>query len=269
MSEVSVAFEKLNLPLIASEQEVKKAFKELSRVHHPDKEGGSTAKQTEINKAYEIALKVASTGTGLILSETENSLLAINKSLNIQIAQGKIDQFNKDYEKKSIKPFLKQRNVVYGLVILSTVIALFGKNILPLFSSIDKGTMSMVQAYFGGASFLLGILGLHFQSQATTSQHKIDDILNSLPNKSTCAGELANLLNYEDITEFKENNLLSKETKTSTYKKLSSSQKNKLIIIKALEHGLISKNDEEVISPSSVEVYKLNQIFKPSLFNKT
>lgn len=44
----------LGLAKDASEEDIKKKFRELAKKHHPDKEGGSKAKFQEIHEAYEI-----------------------------------------------------------------------------------------------------------------------------------------------------------------------------------------------------------------------
>src|SRR3990167_3382193 len=38
----------------ASEEEIKKAFRKLAHVHHPDKSGGNEAKFKEASEAYEV-----------------------------------------------------------------------------------------------------------------------------------------------------------------------------------------------------------------------
>ena len=44
----------LNIEKTASQDEVKKAYRKLSMIHHPDRQGGNEEKFKEINKAYEV-----------------------------------------------------------------------------------------------------------------------------------------------------------------------------------------------------------------------
>jgi curved DNA-binding protein len=47
------AYETLGVPKGASEEEIKRAYRKLAAQHHPDKQGGNTAKFQEIQSAYE------------------------------------------------------------------------------------------------------------------------------------------------------------------------------------------------------------------------
>ena len=48
------AYETLGVPKGASEAEIKKAYRKMAAQHHPDKQGGDTARFQEIQSAYEI-----------------------------------------------------------------------------------------------------------------------------------------------------------------------------------------------------------------------
>ena len=47
------AYETLGVPKGASDEEIKRAYRKLATQHHPDKQGGNTAKFQEIQSAYE------------------------------------------------------------------------------------------------------------------------------------------------------------------------------------------------------------------------
>ena len=47
------AYETLGVPKGASEEEIKRAYRRMAAQHHPDKQGGNTAKFQEIQSAYE------------------------------------------------------------------------------------------------------------------------------------------------------------------------------------------------------------------------
>lgn len=51
-------------------QDVKKLYKELAKLHHPDR-GGNTATMQEINNEYEYAIRKAAKGENLSAEETE------------------------------------------------------------------------------------------------------------------------------------------------------------------------------------------------------
>jgi DnaJ-class molecular chaperone len=54
LSEFQDAVESLELLSLTSREDVRKKYLKLSRLYHPDMEGGSTEKFQEIREAYEI-----------------------------------------------------------------------------------------------------------------------------------------------------------------------------------------------------------------------
>ena len=54
LSEFKEAVETLELLSLTSKEHVRKKYLKLSKLYHPDMEGGSTEKFQEIRKAYEI-----------------------------------------------------------------------------------------------------------------------------------------------------------------------------------------------------------------------
>ena len=47
-------YDALGVPRDASDADIRKAFRQLARVHHPDRDGGDHEKMAEANRAYEI-----------------------------------------------------------------------------------------------------------------------------------------------------------------------------------------------------------------------
>lgn len=71
-------------------EEVKKLYKDLAKLHHPDR-GGNTATMQEINSEYPIAIARAAKGQGMTADEVEAAILdseeytqAINKIINLE-----------------------------------------------------------------------------------------------------------------------------------------------------------------------------------------
>ena len=57
LSEFQDAVESLELLSLTTKEHVRKKYLKLSRLYHPDMEGGSTAKFQEIREAYEILVE--------------------------------------------------------------------------------------------------------------------------------------------------------------------------------------------------------------------
>jgi DnaJ-class molecular chaperone len=57
LSEFQDAVESLELLSLTSREHVRKKYLKLSRLYHPDMEGGSTEKFQEVRKAYEILIE--------------------------------------------------------------------------------------------------------------------------------------------------------------------------------------------------------------------
>ena len=65
-------FRVLNIDVKSSEKEIKKAFKNLALLHHPDKPGGSKEKFFEIQEAYNQALEFLKHKITLDQKRTDN-----------------------------------------------------------------------------------------------------------------------------------------------------------------------------------------------------
>jgi DnaJ-class molecular chaperone len=57
LSEFQDAVESLELLSLTSREHVRKKYLKLSRIYHPDMEGGSTEKFQEVREAYEILVE--------------------------------------------------------------------------------------------------------------------------------------------------------------------------------------------------------------------
>lgn len=70
-------------------EEVKKLYKDLAKLHHPDR-GGDTATMQAINNEYALAVRLIAKGEGLTQEQTESAIYdseeyaqAINKVINL------------------------------------------------------------------------------------------------------------------------------------------------------------------------------------------
>jgi hypothetical protein len=71
---IEQAFQVLGIAADSDEAAIAKAYHELSSLHHPDKAGGDSDRQAEINEAHEIALAAAGDNRALVLIRNTQAL---------------------------------------------------------------------------------------------------------------------------------------------------------------------------------------------------
>ena len=76
------------------------------------------------------------------------------------------------------------------------------------------------------------------------------------------------LKEYKDIKIFDEHKIL-KLNRRNTKPNYKDRHNIKLLILKAQDHGLIERIEDDNLTPSTIAKYKISKAFKPSSFKKT
>src|SRR5947207_14109089 len=77
---VEQAFEVLGISQISNADEIRSAFRELSKQRHPDAPDGSHDQQAKLNRAYEAALAY-SKGGQLVVVEVKKALQIVERNI--------------------------------------------------------------------------------------------------------------------------------------------------------------------------------------------
>ena len=175
----------LGLDFGANEDEINKSYKELVKLHHPDK-GGDNSKMTELNTAKEIALSFARNKDiyalairqvkDLMVTERRQQLEKEEFKSEAQILYKKLDKKKGSYQS------LKEMTVFIGII--AGIFVVLGSNILPVYQQevgqeASKTMTKWVLLY--GATFI--IVYILFSTLETKIKERIETFKVNLDNK--------------------------------------------------------------------------------------
>lgn len=269
---IKKAFSFLNLSIDASEGDIKKSYRLLAKKYHPDKSEGNNTLWVNLKHSYGIASAYAKIKNSVIPLSGSQSLEQINQSLMAQQASFKASETARIIKGHKVRPLEKIKPIVWAICGFSGFLALFGKNILPIFPEENK-------LIFGFVTFIFGTIALILQWSITSLQNKIDSYLDAISNHKYCASELAKVLKYEDRDVVSENDVMNPDNEEEDVEllltfpiffgqsSLTKTERRTLLLNKSIEHGLLNIiNQEHDIKPDSVFMYHLQ--FKPSDFKQ-
>lgn len=265
---IEEAYQVLKIDLYSNEERIKKAYQELSKEYHPDISDGQSDEQASINEAYNIVLDFQKAKSLIVLpAAIENSLIKLNQ--NFELAQFKEETrnfLNSVVNKNSNR----NKSYSYSFWFIAAILGIMGfasKEIAPLFD-----LPIFVQTTAKISAVLCGFYALIFQFLRENIKNKIEDVAEKFQNKQYTAGELAHLLNYKNVEAFDAGIFLTGGIEERPHimgiflGRLSSFERNKMFILKAKENGLIIPLESAIITPQTINMYKLKfnpQDFKP------
>ena len=265
LNKIEAAFLKLGIDPSATDEEVKAAYRKLSKKYHPDTGNEKADDQKKLNEAYELALQVSKSGTGLMLTETFRSLEEISRFEKSQRARNDLNRIAERQQRERASSYKNYRNISVGIAAFAALIALAGSSLFPSLEDINKDLYKQLKPVLGIVTFIAGAIAVVFQNKATTSQHKIDDYLEYISDIKHCAKELAGFLEYKDLTFFDEHKIL-KLNRRNTEPNYKDRRNIKLLILKAQDHGLIERIEDDNLTPSTIAKYQISKTFKASSF---
>ena len=193
---IEEAYKILGLQFGTSEDEIDKRYKELVKVHHPDK-GGDSSKMSELNSAKDIALSFATNKDiyaiairqvkDLITTERQNQAQKEEYKSEAQIFYKKLDK------KKGTYKSFKEMSVFIGII--AGIFVVVATNILPIYQQevgqdASKNMTKWVLLY--GAAF--AIVYIFFSSLETKMKERIETFKDNLDNKKIVAKLLFEIL---------------------------------------------------------------------------
>ena len=264
---IEEAFLKLRIDPSANEDQIKKAFHELSLLHHPDisgQESGET--QQNLNEAYNMATDFVKIKGGTVLpAAMENAL----QRMNINIMRSEFREETWSYVKK-ITAFNLNRNkpIVYSLWVIAALLGLLGfvgKEIIP-----DLAFSKITLEYAKIGTVLVGLYALVFQFMRENIKNRIEMISEEFHDKKAAAFELSSLLKFKPVDSFDFTEMMETDHRTvpttilTLLGRISFAERARLLVLKAAEIGLIEPLQTDFINPDTINQYRLK--FNPSDF---
>lgn len=265
---IEEAYQILKIDLSADDEEIRKAYHDLSLLYHPDITGEeSSEQQAKLNEAYRIVIDFQKAKyLSVIPKHIESSLQQINK--NFELAQFREDT-NSYVKKIKVIKLSKIQQINYVLWGVTAVCGIFGflsKEILPFFSFLKAG-----DPIFKMMTLCFGFTALFAQFIRETIKNKIDLITENYRDKHTAAFELSRILNFEtmdsfDATSVRLNRRSEDLPPLMPFGGLTRYEQTKILILKAKENGLIEPFETSFLKPEDINKYKLK--FDPADFKQ-
>jgi hypothetical protein len=273
---VEQAFQVLGIAADSDEAAVTKAYHELSELHHPDKVGGDGDRQAEINEAHEIALAAAGESRALVLIRNTQALNEVKALVLSEQAARKATEQVATAKRRGVGPLHRMKTISWLAGGAAAVAAFIPDKILPL---MPKDQQDLWKPMFGMTTAMLAILGGFFQFRATRLSNQIDAFSDELDDPRGCAQALASILHYEDVAVVDESRIRPADAhhhpprnpldllQGVVLPRFSYEiERERIIQLKAIQHGLLTAIPVEVVTPNSVPTFKVN--FQPSSFRR-
>ncbi len=193
---IEEAYKVLGLDFGASEELIDKKFRELVKVHHPDK-GGDNAKMTELNTAKDLTLSFIKNKDIYALAIRQvRDLISVERQLQTQKEEYKSEAqtlFKKLDQTRGTYKSIKDISVFVGII--AGIFVLLGSNILPVYQQevgqdASKDITKYVLIY--GAAF--GIVYLFLSNLEAKVKERIEAFKDNLDNKKIVAKLLFEIL---------------------------------------------------------------------------
>ena len=140
-----------------------------------------------------------------------------------------------------------------------------------------NGQADLLKPLLGMTAGMFAIIGGFFQFGATRLSNRIDELSDELDDPRNCAQALASILGYKDLPVVNESAIRPADVRPSrnplellqgviSPRFSYEVERERLIQLKAIQHGLISAIPFDVLTPNSVPTFKVN--FQPSSFQR-
>lgn len=269
--EIETAFKLLGLPTSASPEEIKKAYRQLSRETHPDTVAGTEEGQVSLNAAYERALAY---------SRISDAVVPIGRDALVREIRHIVGGGANAREKARARLRRRHRPIQWLKWLawiaggVASALAFAGESLgfLP-WPEQDSAALERALALY---SAVFGLTGLALHGLVSWNTRRLEAYVDSLASRRQCAAELAEALAYEDKSIVSEEDVRpgsARATQHSSANELPVPLSNYLLgaadfgpvlVAKAVEHGLLRPLDQQELTPDSMEKYQVS--YRPSLF---
>jgi len=280
--EIKEAFKILSLNIDSNKEEIETKFKELSKLHHPDK-GGNADSMSELNNARELAIHYASNKSLIKIAQelvrTDNQVVMRSSEIDKEVSS-----IYKRAKRRAGNRLKSMKDIVGMLGLLSGVGTLIVSKVIPI---MEIPKTSLTPKFLLLFTVVLSIYYLFFNNRIKKMEENVEDFTDSLNEKEyfyELLSEIINGNNQEktnktglmDIIEEWSSHRLSRRSESSPFLLLSSSTSpkricrliglndfSKMILLKGEQHKFIEK--EENVNKGKLEVeYKILKMPVPN-----
>lgn len=261
--DIDEAFAHLKLPLDATEQKIRSAYRRLSKGSHPDSPSGDKEAQTLINQARD---------TALAYTKIRGAVVPISPASLTNKIRSAIATYNREPSNETARNLFKQKTnhlntikwMIWVIGALVGIVAFTESNIetFKIVIGLNSKELKTILGMF--SSMLVGV-GFVLQFIIKSMEGRLERFLSKISNKVECARQLAEKLDYKDIGTVSEVKF-SQEIMQDfpTFPILIPINYSSILLQKSVEHDLLAPLEADEITPGFRQAYSLK--FKPSLF---
>jgi hypothetical protein len=270
---VEQAFATLGIPINSDESAISKAYHELSQLYHPDKPDGDAGRQAEINEAHETLMAEVSENRALVVIRNTQALHEVKALILSEQAARNAAKEVFAAKRRGVGPLHRMKTTAWVAGSVAAIATFIPDKILPM---MPKNEADVFKPMLGMTAVMAAIIGGFFQFRATKLSSHIDEFSDEMDDPRNCAQALASSLKYEDATVITEAALRSIDVRRGPRNPVEileglflprfsyQVEHERLIQLKAIQHGLITAIPVDVVTPDSVPTFKVN--FQPSSF---
>lgn len=279
------AFQILDLHPDAGEEELKKAFRDKSQTNHPDKPNGDETTQKLINEARSVAESVIVGHASLVALRSGNAILRFEKALAAERAARQAHETETVYKRNHTRLLHRIKYATLLMGVVNGALGWFGDKLLPeLANRADLGGVATLELLFklltGACVAAAGIM----QFLVHRVEADIEAWADELRDPRACAAKLAAAFDYRDESLIDETSIILDTRRKSAdqhdtpdalhervtassfgfFSTFASAEHVRLLLLKSIEHGLITRIAPGSLQPDTVLNYQVH--FLPSTF---
>ncbi len=263
--DIDAAYKLLGLSDDASEEEVKKAYREASKESHPDTATGSDDGQKAINEARKTILSYLDIREAVVPASPQSLSRYIDHAIARYAGPTSREEADR-VQRIAVRPIQRVKRLAWGCGALTGMMVLLEK-LAPTLLGLDENASQTFTGTLTTVAAVFGLMGLALQLVVAWHKNHTEAAIDRLSDRRTCAQMLAQSLDFRDVASFQERDMHRAGVNTTVHTPFPfslSCDLQTVLLRKAIEHQLVSIERPDEMTPSYAERYQLT--FDPSLF---
>ena len=270
------AFALLGLAEAADESTIKDAYRRLSFQKHPDRPGGDSEEQSQLNEAYAVALSVARQQSAIAL-RAAHTVERVEAALLKEQSARQADGAARGIRRLRRRNLDRLRNLSLLVGLGAGVLFLFADYLFdPLVEAVPESARAAVRLQLGAIIVVFGGVALWMQVQVQRLENAIETCMEEFSRRRSCAEQLARALKYQDTTVASEAELERPTSDSFVGRpmplpmrllfdaRVTEDDVLRILVPKAVEHGLLAPLESESLEFDAEVRYRV--LFRPSAF---